>query len=108
MRSQNKTYVPHSQPTRGHHCLKALDLVTAAPEIDTPFLGINLLRSLFARRRKRRPSDKTLVKRAEVATGRLAARVTYHPDGSRTVEVGKIDNGHANGEDQEENPWHTI
>lgn len=37
----------------------------------------------------RKPRVTTLVKRTEAATGRPAYGVTYHPDGSLTVEVGE-------------------
>ena len=96
------------------HPLVALDLVTRAPTLDTPLLQIiphipGLKKRLRA---KRKPSDATLRKRAEVAVGRSASGITYHPDGSRTVEFRESADREAtgNGHDkhQEENPWHTI
>jgi hypothetical protein len=48
-------------------------------------------------KRERKPRVKTLIERTQKAAGRLACGVTYHPDGSRTVEIDKAEatgNGH--------------
>jgi hypothetical protein len=70
-----------------HHELRARDLVTAPPTLGTPTAFVNVARSLFPKRRKRKPSDATLVKQAETATGRKASGITYHRDGKITVEL---------------------
>jgi hypothetical protein len=95
-----------------NHKLCADGLVTAPPTFGTPWLGVipNIPGLKKRLRAKRKPSDKTLVKRAETATGRPAKKLTFAPDGSVTVEVGKAEaDEQSNGFDQgEANPWHTI
>jgi hypothetical protein len=73
---------------RGHHELRARDLVVGVPEIGEPWLFVNVKRSLFPTRAKAKLTDATLIKRAERATGRRVCGNSYHEDGSRTVTVG--------------------
>ena len=61
----------------GHHELRAIGIGERA-SLDPP-----------KSKRERKPRDKTLVKRTEKATGRRVSGITYLPDGSRKLEVGK-------------------
>jgi hypothetical protein len=106
-----------SQAPRGHHHFTAQGVVVGSPEIGTPWLLENVSpKRLFKtrKRRKRTPTDTTLMKQTEKATGRTVSGITRHPDGSRTVwfdgtvetgggEAETADHGAVNG-----NPWDEV
>jgi hypothetical protein len=88
--SPKATFPPSlAQAQCGHNALIARDLTLIAPELGRPFLQINVPRSLFDTRPKRKPQPKsqnTLIKTAkrnDLSIKRL------NPDGS--VEIGKVE-----------------
>ncbi|MGH6866084.1 MAG: hypothetical protein ACREDO_07955 [Methyloceanibacter sp.] len=71
----NLTAESSQAPQRGHHHLVAVGVGKHAALDPKP-------------KRERKPRDATLIKRTEKAAGRPVAGMTYHPDGSRTVQIG--------------------
>jgi hypothetical protein len=94
---------------RGHHHFTARDVVVGTPEIGTPWLLENVSpKRLFKmrKRRKRKPSDATLMKQTEKATGRRVSGIAHHEDGSRTVWFGEKTAADLDGPNS--NPWDEV
>ena len=100
---KHKALPPKSQAP---HAFTAVDLVVGRPEIGEPMVGVNVPRSLFPRRRQRKPNLTTFAKRVETVTGQPIKSVTFAPDGAITIEVGTPERDGANG--HAINPWDEV
>ncbi|MGH6865739.1 MAG: hypothetical protein ACREDO_06135 [Methyloceanibacter sp.] len=92
---RNQDNYPHQipqPPQHGHDSLVAVSVGEHATLDPKP-------------KRERKPRDATLIKRTEKAAGRPAGGMTYHPDGSRTVQIGEIAPEPI---DEGDNPWDEV